>query len=705
VTEILTPEMGNSGSLGGGVGIDNTSVTQPYGVDSTSPRSSTGWEPGVQYNYTYPLDNDGKELDLRPGSQLHGQIIINILNRARQSYSVMQRRHEAWNKIDDTLTAYITPDELDKEIKRKDKKKPVNIVIPYSFATLETILTYFSTAFLQNPIFQFDGNSGEDQIGAKLLELCVEAQMRRSGGSLALHTMWRDSIAYSIGCIAAGWKRENGHRVVEAVRPQGVLSKMLDAIGGNTGRRKKMVPELFYEGCDLINIDPYLILPDPNQPIHKIEAMEFFGWIEEKSQLSLLEEELWEDSDLFNVRYLSHTKERYTEFTIDPSRRAKKYGLNQRRKMYGTTNSKTLINMYINLVPKDWNIGSSEYPEKWLFQVADGLVITKARPLDLVHNRFPVVLSSPDFDGYSVAPVSRLEMIDGLQEVLNFLFNSHMMNVRRSVNNMFVVDPSLVNIPDFDDPSGGLMIRLRRAAWGRGVQNVMEQLQVVDVTARNVQDAFQVMELGARVTGATDNAMGQQRKGSARVSATESRGQMQNVANRMERMASVTSAMAMNPLAYMLAFHTQQLMSQDMYVKVVGENLEALQAEYGAGAKVKVSPFDILVQFGVIPRDGSVPGAAGQTADQWVNLYQILAQNQVVAAEFDMVRIFKHIARLMGAKDVSSFAKVVNQTQTQVQTDQAVADQVQRGNLVPINPEQGVQEQGMPGTTIAAMGR
>ena len=704
MTEILTPEMGNSGALGGGVGIDNTSIlgtgTTALGVDSTSPRDSLGWEPGISYDYKYP-----NNLDLRPGSMLHGQLIINILNRARQSYSVMQRRHPAWNRIDDTLTAFIAPDDLEKEIKAKDARKPISIVVPYSFATLETILTYLSTAFLQDPIFQYEGNSGDDQVGAKLLELCIAAQIRRSSGALALHTMWRDSIAYSIGVLAAGWKRENGHRVVEAARPQSVFGKLMGALGGDIGRKKTTVPALFYEGCDLINIDPYLILPDPNQPIHKIESMEFFGWIEERSQLELLEAELWEDSDLFNVRYLNHTKERFTEFTIDPSRRAKKYNLNQRRKMYGTTNSKTLINMYINLVPKDWGIGNSEYPEKWLFQIADGLVLTKCRPLDLVHNRFPVVISSPDFDGYSVAPVSRLEMIDGLQEVLNFLFNSHVTNVRRSINNMFLIDPSLVNVPDFDDPSGGLLIRLRRAAWGRGVKDVMKQLEVVDVTARNVQDAFQVMDLGSRVTGATENAMGQMRKGSERRSATEASGAMRSVSNRMERMARVISEMAMNPLAYLLAYHTQQLMSEDTYVKIVGENLEALQAEYGVqGTKAKVSPFDILVQFGVIPRDGSLPIDNTGVSEKWVNLYQVLAQNPAVAAEFDMVRIFKHIARLMGAKDVSSFQKQIQNTQVTTQPDQTVEDQVQRGNLVPINPEQGTPAQGMPGPTMAAIG-
>ncbi len=663
MTAILTPEMGRSG---GGTAMG----TSPY-----EPKITIG----ETYDYEYPGG-----VNLQPGTKIHDDIVTQILNRARQSLNVMQQRHSAWNKVDNTLTAYIAPDVIEKEVTTKDDRKPVSIVVPYSFATMETLLTYFTGAFLQDPIFQFEGAASEDMIGAKLLELCIANQMRRSGGALALHTMWRDSLAYSIGCVAAGWKRESGKRVVKSERPLG----WIDRLRGKSTTTKKAVPYLFYEGCNLINLDPYLILPDPNQPIHLVNAMEFFGWIEESSLMSLLDEELWPESDMFNVRYLKQVSEQFTEFTIDPSRRGYKYGLNQRRQMYGTTNSRTIINMYVTIIPKDWKLSDKEYPEKYLFQVVDGKILTKCRPLDLVHNRFPIVVNSPDFDGYSIAPTSRLEMIEGLQTVINFLFNSHMANVRRAVNNMFLVDPSLVNVPDFDDPSGGLLIRLRRAAWGRGVTGAMEQLGVTDVTARHIQDAMMAMDLGGRVTGANENAMGMMRAGSERRSATEAGGAMQSTMNRMERMAKVTGEMAMNPLAYLLAFQTQQLMSEDTYVKVVGDWVTDLQTEYQPNQKVKVSPFDLLVEFDCIPRDGSLPYDVSGISERWVNLYQILAQNPSVGAQFDMVRIFKHIARLMGAKDINSFAKVQQQIQTQTAPDEEVAKQVQQGNLVPM-PQPG----------------
>jgi hypothetical protein len=413
---------------------------------------------------------------------------------------------------------------------------------------------------------------------------------------------------------------------------------------------------------------------------------DFFGWIEEVPKNVLLEEENWQESTLFNCKYLNSLSEQTTEFTYDASKRGFKYSMNRRRMMFGTTNSKTVINMYVNLIPKEWKLGDGEYPEKWKFKVVDGKILVEAQKLNLIHNKYPIVIGAPDFDGYSIAPVSRLEVISGLQEVLNFLFNSHVTNVRRAINNMFIVDPSLVNMPDFEDPSGGLLVRLRRSAWGRGVSDVVQQLSVTDVTASHIQQAFQVMDIGQRVTGATEGMMGMMRRGSERRSATEARSTMQNVMNRMERMAKVLSAQAMTPLAYMLAFHTQQLMNEETYVKIVGNWVDELRAEFGMdykqGERVKVSPFDILVEFDIIPRDGSLPVDTTGAGQQWVELFQIMSQNPLVGQQFDMVRIFMHIARLMGAKNLHEFKAKVGQIQPQVMPDEEVAKQAQAGNLI-----------------------
>ena len=77
----------------------------------------------------------------------------------------------------------------------------------------------------------------------------------------------------------------------------------------------------------------------------------------------------------------------------------------------------------------------------------------------------------------------------------------------------------------------------------------------------------------------------------------------------------------------------------------------------------------------------------GEPSDVWVQLYQTLAQNPEVSAQFDMFRIFKHIARQMGAKNVDDFVKKsegMPMQPPQVQSDESVMQEADRGNLVPM---------------------
>ena len=647
---IITPEQGNSGGYS-----DKTYQEQ-------------------NYEYEYP-----RQLNFKPGSELHEALKIKILQRARDSHSIMQRRHPTWNKIDEMLTAYVPADTVEEKLQAKDTRKPISIVVPYSFASLETLLTYMVTAFFQEPIFKYDGAGPEDVMGAALLEFCVDYQMRRSSGELALHTMFRDSLAYGIGPVAAGWMRKTGRRVVK--QQETFKSKVAQMLGLG-GSRKRVIPSVFYEGTKLINLDPYLILPDTNVPINAVGEGEFFGWISEEPLNKLLTEESQPDSDLFNVRYLRHIKERQTEFTVDPSRRAYRNQMNERKMLPNVTNNKTVVNMYVDLIPAEWKLGNGELPEKWMFKIADSEIIIQARPIELVHDSYPVVLASPDFDGYSAAPVSRMEMIYGLQHVLNFLCNSHIANVRRSVNNMFLVDPSLVNMPDFEAPGGGLLVRLKRAAWGRGVDGVMEQLKVNDVTQNNISDAFRVIDLMNRAAASTENMMGIMRPGSERRSAAEANGTMQASMNRMERMGRMLSAQAMQPLGYLIGFHTQQLMSEEIYVKVIGDWAKQLGVE--AGTKKLVNPLDLLIQFDVIARDGSLPtDANGSLADFWNMSFQTITKSPELMQQLDTTRIFLHMARLAGAKNVQTFMRSPEaQGGARVAPDEQVERQVEAGNLV-----------------------
>ena len=408
---------------------------------------------GASFEYEYPGD-----LDLRPGSKLHERIKREVLEKARVSASIMRNRFDSWNEIDRVLTAYIDLSDSEKAIKGKDSRRPVSIVFPYSYAILESILSYLMTAFLQDPIFQYEGVSPEDTLGAILLEKVVEQHCQKFKVGLSLHTWFRDALAYGMGVLTPTWRQQTGARLGEGGIFEG--------------------DQILFEGNALESIDPYLFLPDPNVSIHKIQDGEFVGWVSPDNYLNLLSSERRDALEVFNVKYLGLLKGRKTSiYSSDSSDRYKKtLGTNPRTASDSVTSQVDVIYMYINLIPKEWGLGDSEYPEKWLFGVVSDEVVIKAKPLGLSHNLYPIAAIAPDFDGYSITPQSRIEVLYGLQGVLDWLFNSHIANVRKVLNDMFIVDPYLVNIKDLEDPKEGRIIKLRRPAWGKGVVNAIQQI-------------------------------------------------------------------------------------------------------------------------------------------------------------------------------------------------------------------------------------
>ena len=386
---------------------------------------------------------------------------------------------------------------------------------------------------------------------------------------------------------------------------------------------------------------------------------------------------------MFNVRYLRHLDGKSTliyDTTHDSIN--DKYDA----RPANSTHPVDVIYMYINLVPKEWGLGSSEYPEKWLFVLAGDEVIISAKPLGLNHDMFPVSITAPDYDGYSTNPISRMEIVAPLQETMDWLFSSHMANVRKSINDMLVVDPSMINVNDLMTPQPGKIIRTRRSSWGRGVGGAVEQLKVSDITKTNMQDSQYLSDMINRITAASDSLQGMTyNKGEAK-SAAEVSQSRQGALSRLEKMAKIISMQALQDVAYMFASHTQQLMQEETYVRVMGQWENDLRAVYGANDTVKVSPLDLVVDYDIVPYDGSLPG--GEPADLWINLFQIMSNQPEVAQQFDMTKIFKHIAYQLGAKNIEQF---VQQNPMQVMPDEQVQQQAQAGNLVPVGGPNGAQ--------------
>jgi len=625
------------------------------------------------FDYEYPLG-----LDLKPGSDFHNSLRSKIWHRANEARHEIQKRFSSWREIDRTLTTYIPLKDKEESLKKKDPSKPVSIVFPYTYSMLEALLTYLTMAFFQDPMFKYEGVEDDDTIGAMLMELVIKMHCIKNKVPLRVHTALRDGLAYGIGVGLPGWNTVYGRRPVRTeVTTQSEL-------GSQTHNGVEWVEDLLFEGNDLSNIDPYMWLPDPSVSSVDVQDGEFVGWVDRDNYMNMMSEESQTHSNLFNVKYLRFRKDKRSTLALDQSDRDKRHGGSSElhRSMTNTTNPVDRIRMYVNLIPKEWKLSDSEYPEKWYFELAADDVIVAAERADHNHGMYPISVLSPEFDGYSATPIGRLEILFGLQHTLDFLFNSHVANIRKTLNDMLVVDPYLVNINDLKDPQPGKLIRLRRPAWGRGVDKVVQQLQIQDITRGNIADSAYITQWMDRISGADQSMQGALRMaGPERLTRSEFQGTRGSAISRLQRVAMLIGMQFMQDTGTLFAAHTQQYMSKETYVKIVGRHTEQLKKMFQKD-RVPVDPFALAINYDLIVRDGSIPG--GNFSEAWLDMFKTIGTTPELMQKFDVTRIFMYIAQQLGANNVEDFRRNVNQVQGQVLPDEEVLREEEKGNLIPL---------------------
>jgi hypothetical protein len=332
-----------------------------------------------------------------------------------------------------------------------------------------------------------------------------------------------------------------------------------------------------------------------------------------------------------------------------------------------------ITEMVVELVPKMWKIGKSDYPEKWVFTWAENRIIIGARPLGTYINMFPFCVLEYEIDAHQLFKRSMLEVVQPLQNTLDWLFNSHLYNVRQVLNNQLVIDPSRIVMKDARDPDAGKMIRLKPEAYGTDVRSAVSQLQVHDVTQTHLNDTQVILDFFQRVTGVNDNIMGMVNSG-GRKSATEVRTSSTFGINRLKTQAEYFSATGWSDLADIMLGQTQQYYDMEQQFRIAGD---LLMSHGGGPAFVNVSPDAIQGKFDFIPVDGTMPVDRFAQANLWREFLGGIAKTPAIAQQYDIGGIFGWVAQLAGLKNIQRF-------KIQVQGPGQIAQNAQAGNIVPI---------------------
>lgn len=649
-------------------------------------------------------------LDIRFGSPLHTRIVEAMNARYVFSAQRMTNLHDKWRRAEDLFAAFAPEKEADamRRFQREQSGKPqyTTIVLPYTYAQLMSAHSYWTTVFLaRDPIFQLAGRHGESEQQVMAMEALLAYQVQVGEMMVPFFFWLLDGGKFGIGIMGDYWTEEK-HSVSRYLEvPEEFMGQPL----GTTKKQLVTQERRGYYGNKLFNIRPYDYYPDTRVPLHAVQRGEFWahhselGWHEIVRKANAGE---WVNADILKKKRMGGTWTGRTE----GGRSVELPNDQSGSQIWGTadiadTGPYGIVTMEIDLVPRDWGLSDVGVPEKWVFSggVFGGAaspasasarhieVITEARPIGCDHSKFRVDIIEMEPEPYGLGSRSLSQVVEPIQNTMDWLINSHMYAVRKTMNNRFLADPSRVIMSDFADPNPqhGGAIRARPAAYGSDLRTAIQQLPVTDLTANHMSNLAAFDMFAQKASGINEQLMGQVNSG-GRKTAQEIRASSTFGINRQKTVCEFYSVMGFTPMVQKLIANSQQYYDVAMKLKVVGD----LAQEAGPGF-IQVDPEKIAGFYDFVPVDGTLPIDRFQMGSLWQQMFAQIARVPQVTMQYDISRIFAYVAQLMGLRNINRFKVVVAQPG---QTPQQAAG----GNVVNLRdvtrtPEPG-QTPGM-GTT------
>jgi hypothetical protein len=619
------------------------------------------------------IREDQEPIDyLAPNTAQHARVLQYIKDRIEYSEEKMSVFYSRWRLNELALQAYISLPDYDKLLQARTSAKglaaaPVAINVPFAWSTVMTIVTYLIHMFGgRSPIFQVGSMRAEQVQAARNMELLLQYNADYKKLIKALYIFLLDGETYGMAAVRTMWAQEKKKRWA-LVQPDPNVASLLNSMGQPATPTREQQEYISFEGNTIENIDPFMFFPDPRVPMTEVaEKGEFVFWraFEGKHQLLKAQAQgLLKYVD--TVTPYDRDQNAWADNASSRGIRALGEGHAGRNDVSGTKDIKPNFQIdqgSIEIIPYDLGLGSSRVPEKWLFTLCNKRQIIQAQKLDLPSDKHPVEVAEPASVGYAFGSLGTVDMLTPMQDLMSWFINSHVYNVRASLNNMFVVDPARVEMGDLLSPEPGKIIRLKNTMMPNfNNQRPIEQLQVSDVTRSHIGDFSLFSRLASDLTGATDNNRGLQADG-GRKTATEVRVAADAGTSRLAAKGKLYSAQALTGLASQWALNYQANLTQDFELSVLGQN--------GLAHTVRLNPETVSGDFYYPIHDGTLPLDKAGMFDIWQQLMLGVAQDPgnpaagipPLRSSFDMVSMFTWVAQLGGAQNIESFK--INQVPT-----------------------------------------
>ena len=646
----------------------------------------------IQYSDDAPL-----EVRLKPDSELHRKLLSELKARRDFSYEYCKDRYDDWDRVREHNKMYLNLDRSARAGDRREMPEELempfqrSVVIPLSKATLDVLLTQIMSIYShRRPMVQIGPSNGSSFYSSKLLEAMVNYDVEQTRGFSALYAMFSEAFQFGNGYMYDSWEIEEGVTYkFDPLMAEGVPPEIQRAVLGPLAFTPVRRIGVQREYARWQPVSAYHVRPDPRVSQWNIQDGEFFGhyW---KSSFNALLKRSGERGPYFNIEELpkrSGSGEIYDDRgnLTDPYNPSEPTASNN----YMRTKERSWLKMETmvwELIPRKYEIGESEYPEKWVFSWAEDQMICRAHPLVNKHQRFPYSVAEPDPDFYSVFSPGKIELIEPLQRFINWLYNSHIENIMRVLNNQYVYSPRFIEELDLEFGGPGDNIRMTNEAADmmlngeiQDIRQFLFQMPIQDVTGPSYMNAIQyTYQMAQTLSGINDPLTGIQLP--TQRSATEVSTITAKASDRMAISAKLMDENAIQQLIWRTIHNRQQFTSIGRYYEIVGRLAEDIGRD-----NIFADLEDIQGEFKYVPITGIVPEDPSRSAATWSNMLAAAGQIPQLqqpgpdGRQLDFRRVFNTIAEQMGVTSIDDYYMDV-----QVMPDEQVAQQAQAGNMVPM---------------------
>ncbi len=622
----------------------------------------------------------------RVDSPVHRKLLDFGVRRIRHSTQFWSQRHDRWQEAERLVRVFREPDVSDRRTRKQDLTFGVRkIVVPTCYSQVQSLLAWMMSVFAErSPVIPVEGVAGEDINAGILHELLLEHQFDQMmpHGVLVMMQWLMDSLTYGIGIVKNAW----------TIREFPTLQRVGDQIIEQD--------EVVYEGNESLNIAPQDFYPDPRRPYGDFHRGEY---VFHRMRRSFSEVEAKENQGLYaGLDHITRMDQGTDKTSIGTNESGSELARTMEMGDFDTSTADEFDRPYLRLDemwclirPEEMEIPSNSIgkgPRLWVITIANERRVLRAEPANLPAHRYPFEIIEVNHNVHAPANPGIVEYIKDLQYHQSWLFNSRMANVRKTLNNETLIDPSVVEETDLAEPSASGFIRLKKEFWQSGAElrNVAMPFPVQDVTTGHMGDSRVVQEMIESMTGGNRIAQGLANTG--RRSATETQSQISFASGRLRLYALVASLQGLRGWAHQMVRNQQVFLEGRQGVKVRAPYDKIL------GAQTFVIHAELLQgKFRYPFLESGMPNDKLFEANLWREILSLGMQSGVATTAVQQINFLEVFARLlttMGVKNVGNFflpgpfpmdaIRAQAQAQaTQQQSDEQVSRGVEAGNVIP----------------------